>query len=238
MEIHIDLLPRVLFTVGGVAVTNTLLTSWIAALLVIVFAVLATRKMDAVPRGIQNVGEAVVEVLLTLCEQVAGSRARRFLPLVATLFLYILAANWMGVLPGVGSLPMLRSATSDLSITAGMALIVFLWVQWAGLRANPKAYFLKFVWPPGLNVLETISEFTRPLALALRLFGNMLAGYVLVEVMLQVASPGVPAVFMALELGVGLLQALIFAVLTLAFLLLATSHGHDEGRAEAEAAAH
>ncbi len=226
MEIHVPIQPQVLFTMGGLSITNTLLTSWIAVALLILLAFIITRNMRLVPSGIQNVGESIIEVLITLAEQTGGANARRFLPLVATLFLYIWVSNWIGVLPGVGSIPALRSANSDLSITAAMALVVFFWVQVAGLRAGPKAYFLKFVWP--VPILELLTEFTRPLSLALRLFGNILAGFILVEVMLQIVPIGVPAIFLAVELGVGLIQALIFAMLTLAFLSMASSHGHAE----------
>jgi F-type H+-transporting ATPase subunit a len=244
VEIHVPLLPEVLFSLGGLPVTNTLLTSWIVVISLVLFAILATRRMEMVPRGIQNLAETIIEVLLGLGEQVAGARARSFLPLVATLFLFILFSNWIGILPGVGTFQIgghavFRSANSDLSITAAMAIIVFFWVQISGMRADLKTYFTKFLWPPGIGQLEIISEFSRPLSLALRLFGNILAGFILVEVMLQIVPIGVPAIFLALELGVGLIQALIFAILTLAFLSLATSHGgHEEGHAEAEHSAH
>jgi F-type H+-transporting ATPase subunit a len=175
---------------------------------------------------LQNLGEAVIEILISLGEQAAGANARRFLPQFATLFIFIWIANWIGILPGVGSLPALRSPNSDLSITAAMAGIVFVWVQVAGLRAGVKPYFLKFVWP--IPILELLTEFTRPLSLALRLFGNILAGLILVEVMLQIVPIGVPAIFLSVELGVGLIQALIFSMLTLAFLSLASSHSHSE----------
>ena len=189
--------------------------------------------MHLVPSGLQNFAEVIVELLLNLGEQAAGPRSRQFLPLVGTLFLYIWFSNWIGILPGIGTFAphehaWLRTANSDLSITAAMAIIVFFWVQVTGFRASPKAYFMKFLWPPVIGQLEIISEFARPVSLALRLFGNILAGFILVEVMLQLAPIGVPAVFLGVELGVGLIQALIFAILTLAFLSLATAHGHAE----------
>jgi len=241
LEIHVPIQPVVIFTIFGLPVTNTLLTSWIVILLLVGFSLLATRRMQLVPKGIQNVAEALIEVLLGLAEQVAGSKARSFLPLVATLFLFILTANWFSVLPGVGTFavdgnPLLRNPNSDLSITAAMALIVFIWVQVVGLRSSVKAYFLKFVFP--IPLLEILTEISRPLSLALRLFGNLLAGYILVEVMLQIAPIVIPAIFIGLEVGVGLIQALIFAILTLAFLSLAGAHGHSEGHAEAEHSAH
>jgi len=231
VEIHVPIQPQPLFTIGGVVVTNTLLTSWIAVLAVLLFVFLVTRNMKLVPTGIQNFGEAIVELMLSMGEQAAGPASRRFLPLVLTLFLYIWFANWIGVFPGVGTIPIFRSPNSDLSITAAMAIIVFIWVQVTGLRTNVKAYFLKFIWP--IPILELLTEISRPLSLALRLFGNILAGFILVEVMLQIVPIVVPAVFLGVELGVGLIQALIFAILTLAFLSLATSHGGEHG-AEAE----
>ena len=226
MEIHVPIQPEVLFAIAGVVpVTNTLFTSWLVILILIGFALLSTRKMAAVPTGLQNVAESIVEVLLALGEQVAGPRARAFLPLVATLFLFILFSNWIGIFPGFGSIPALRSSNSDLSITAAMALTVFVWVQIVGLRASPLAYFVKFVWPGML--IEFVTELARPVSLAFRLWGNIIAGFILVEVMLQIAPVGVPAAFLALELGVGAIQALIFAVLALAFLSMATAHGAE-----------
>jgi F-type H+-transporting ATPase subunit a len=246
VNIHVPRVqPEVIFTLGGLAVTNTILLSWLTLLVLLIFGIVATRNMKLVPSGLQNVAEAIVELLLGLAEQVAGSRARSFLPLIATLFLYILFANWLGILPGVGSwtyhdritnadVPWLRSPNSDLSLTAGMAIIVFFAVQIVGMRANIGAYFKKFLWPPLIGQLEIISEFSRPLSLALRLFGNILAGFILVEIMLQLVPPVLPVVFLGLELGVGLIQALIFAILTLAFLSLASSHGSEEHGAHAE----
>lgn len=250
MEIHVPALqPDVLYRIDSLSIlgqpfqiTNTLLTSFISIALLVVLGLLATGRMQLIPGRVQGAAELIVEALIGLSEQAGGPAARRFLPIVGTLFLYILVANWLGVLPGVGSLQFvddhhhtitpLRSANSDLSITAAMALIVFLYVQYVGLRASPKEYFKKFLWPPGLNVLETIAELARPVSLALRLFGNILAGFILVEVFLQLAPPIAPAIALFFELFVGVIQALIFAILTIAFLSMATAHGHSEEHAE------
>jgi F-type H+-transporting ATPase subunit a len=233
LEIHVPIQPEVLFTIAGLPVTNTLFTSWIVVAVLIACAFVSTRRMQLVPRGLQNLAEGIVEVLLALGEQVAGPRARAFLPLVATLFLFILFSNWIGIFPGFGSTRLLRSPNSDLSITAAMALIVFFWVQAVGLRAGVKPYFVKFVWP-GMFI-EIITELARPVSLAFRLWGNIIAGFILVEVMLQLAPILVPAGFLALEFGVGAIQALIFAILTLAFLSMAVSHGEEShGAAEHE----
>jgi len=238
VEIHVPhVQPDVVFNLGPLSVTNTVLTSWAALLVLIIFGIMATRNLKMVPSGIQNVAEFIIEALLGIAEQVAGSRARSFLPLVATLFLYILFANWIGIFPGVGSWEyhetiMFRSPNSDLSLTAAMAIVVFFAVQITGIRSDVKTYFMKFLWPPLIGQLEIISEFSRPLSLALRLFGNILAGFFLVEIMSQLVPPVLPAIFLGLEVGVGLIQALIFAILTLAFLSLASSHGHSEEHPE------
>src|SRR5262249_9590320 len=158
-----------------------------------------------------------------------------FLPLVGSLFFFIMTANWMGILPFYaendwleGHIPPLRSADSDLNVTAAMAVLVFLWVQFQMIRTQGLFGWVKHLtWGPP-PVLELISEIARPVSLALRLFGNIFAGEVLLLVMSNLIPPGVPVLFMAFELFVGIVQALIFAILTLAFLSLATTSHGDE----------
>jgi len=227
---------------SGLPVTTTILAAWLAIAVVIVFSLLATRRMALIPSGLQNFAEMAIEGLLTPCEQFAGARGRSFLPLVGSLFFFILAANWMGILPfyaendwlehvpwTAGHGAPLRSANSDLNVTAAMAIIVFVWVQFNMIRTNGLFGWLKHltIGPP--PVLELISEIARPVSLALRLFGNIFAGEVLLLVMSNLIPAGVPFLFMAFELFVGIVQALIFAILTLAFLSMATTgHGGEE----------
>lgn len=233
MQIHVELAAPTLFWLFGLPVSNTILTAWLATLALAILAIAATRKMAIVPGGLQNLVEIIVEQFLAIGEQTADARrARRFLPLAATAFLFILTANWMGILPlfGEGELfiqrdgqqiNVLRSANSDLNVTLAMALIVFFVVEITGFRSGGLAYAKEFIWP-GL-LIEVISHLARPVALALRLFGNVSAG----EILLIVASAVpiiVPAVAMGFELFVGIVQALIFALLTLAFLSMSTAH--------------
>ncbi|HLH21458.1 MAG TPA: F0F1 ATP synthase subunit A [Chloroflexota bacterium] len=227
---------------SGLPVTNTILASWLAIIVVIAISLLATRRMALIPGGLQNFAEMAIEALLTPCEQFAGARGRSFLPLVGALFFFIMTANWMGILPFYAENdwlhevpwtashgPPLRSANSDLNATAAMAAIVFIWVQFMMIRTNGLFGWIKHLtWGPP-PVLELISEIARPVSLALRLFGNIFAGEVLLLVMSSLIPPGVPFLFMAFELFVGVVQALIFAILTLAFLSLATTaHGGEE----------
>jgi F-type H+-transporting ATPase subunit a len=171
------------------------------------------------------------------------------LPIAATAFLFILTANWMGILPlfGEGELyvqrggeqtNVLRSANSDLNVTAAMALIVFVVVEFIGFRSGGLAYAKEFIWP-GL-LIEVISHLARPVALALRLFGNILAGEILLIVMGSLVPILVPAFFLGFEMFVGIVQALIFALLTLAFLSMSTAHeaAHQLAEEAGEGATH
>lgn len=233
MQVHVELAAPTLFWLFGLPVSNTIFTAWLATLALAVFALAATRNMQMVPGRLQNLAEIVVEQFLAIGEQTADARrARRFLPLAATAFLFILTANWMGILPlfgegelfiqrGEQTINVLRSANSDANVTLAMALIVFFVVEFVGFRSGGLAYAKEFVWP-GL-LIEVISHLARPVALALRLFGNVTAG----EVLLAVAGAVpiiIPAVAMGFELFVGIVQALIFALLTLAFLSMSTAH--------------
>ncbi len=227
---HISVEATVLFSIGPLPVTNTILSAWITMAVLAGLSAAATRNMKLVPRGLQNLMEYVVEVLLGVCESTAGRKGRQFLPVVATAFLFILASNWMGLLPGYGDTPWLRSANSDLNITASMAIIVFFLVQgWAIKTQGILRYLKEFLVP---NPLHILTELSRPLSLAFRLFGNIFAGEVLLITMAGLIPLAVPVAFFGLELFVGIVQALIFSMLTLVFLTIATLHHGGEEHQE------
>jgi F-type H+-transporting ATPase subunit a len=247
LEFH-GIAPAVIFEIAGLPVTNTILAAWLAIIVLILLVRAATANMTVVPSRLQGVFELVVEQFLAIGTQTADAgRARRFLPLAATLFLFILTANWMGILPlygegefflreGQEKLSLLRSANSDLSITLAMSLLVFFYSEYAGFKAGGLAYAKEFIWPGML--IEIISHLARPVALSLRLFGNILAGEILLLVMGNLVPILVPSLVMVFELFVGVVQALIFALLTLAFLSMATTHGAHDAHAEGAAAHH
>jgi len=229
---HVHIEATVLFHIGPLPVTNTIFSAWITMAVLVVASYLGTRKMKLIPSGFQNVVECIVELLLGICETTAGRRGRQFFPIVATAFLFILSANWMGLLPGYGDTPWLRSANSDLNITASMALIVFFLAQgWAIKVQGPIRYLKEFVVP---NPLHLLSELSRPVSLAFRLFGNIFAGEVLLVVMAGLIPFVVPAIFFGLEVFVGIVQALIFSMLTLVFLTIATAHHGGESHKSGE----
>jgi F-type H+-transporting ATPase subunit a len=187
--------------------------------------------MKEIPSGAQNFWEMIVELWSGVAEQTMGPRrGRRFMPLVATAFLFILFSNWFGTLP-IGYLfvrnplgeevPIFRSADSDLNVTAAMAITMIALAEFFELKSLGLLGYIKGLFLP--NPMRWLEIFTRPLSLAFRLFGNIFAGEVLLATMLTVA-PFVLFIFIGIELFVGVIQALIFSMLSLVFLSIATVH--------------
>ncbi|MBV9171216.1 MAG: F0F1 ATP synthase subunit A, partial [Chloroflexi bacterium] len=179
--------PDVLFYLFGqhwAPVTNTILTAWVVIAILVIFAALSTRTMRLMPRGVQNFWELIIELWVGITTQTMGPRrARRFMPLIATAFLFILFSNWFGTLP-IGYLdvrnaegemvPLFRSSNSDLNVTAAMAIMMIALAEFFELRSLGLFGYIKGLVLP--NPLRWMEIFTRPLSLAFRLFGNIFAG--------------------------------------------------------------
>jgi F-type H+-transporting ATPase subunit a len=224
------------FHIGPLAISDTVFSAWISMAVLVIFSLLVTRNMKMVPSGLQNAGEMIIEAWLGILESTAGKPGRRFLPIVATAFLFILFSNLLGTTPFYGNVVGFRSAMSDLNLTAAMAVAVFFIAQALSIQSNGVGGYLKHLVIP--NPLEILTELSRPLSLSLRLFGNIFAGGVLVHTMLGLA-PFITFAFLGLEIFVGVIQSLIFSMLTLVFLSIAIAHEQGEhGEAEAEAASH
>lgn len=232
------LAPEVVLQVGFLPITNTLVSTWTAMLILLVLAFAATRNMKMVPRGLQNFMELIVETWLSLSTQAMGRRGRQLMPLIATAFMFILTANWVGTLPlkniDLNHVHLFRSANSDLNLTAAMAVMIILVAEVLEMKSLGLGYLKSLLLPNPLRWLEII---TRPLSLSFRLFGNMFAGEQLVSTMLATAPFAVFA-FLGLEVFVGFIQALIFSMLTLVFLTMATAHERDHGHGDEHAADH
>ena len=240
--------------VTQVAITNTLLSAWVACAVIILFFVLGARKRAMVPGRFQAVVESIFEGVLSFGANVLGrDMARKTFPVVATIFFFVLFNAWIALFlvplyqaVGFGSgglwdfqikAHLIRPAGTDLNMPLALALISFVFVEYWGLRVLGFGYFKKFFAfgnllrgrPSGLidifvGILEFISELVRIVSFTFRLFGNMTAGEILV-VMITFLVPFVANVFVfGLELLVGLIQAVIFAGLTLVFLSLAVHH--------------
>ena len=246
----------------GLPITNSMIVTWIAAIGLIVFAQLATRKLAQVPGGAQNLLEWLIESVYGLLESVIGPHlTKKTFWFFGTIFIFILAANWISLIPGVGTIgwgrqtdhgfvieqPLFRGANADLNLTLAMALIFFaLWVVWAlqevGVRGVVKELFgakgetTGFMKPVmaviflAAGLLEIVSILFRPVSLSFRLYGNVFAGENMLETMARMV-PGLgwllPIPFYFMELLVGLVQALVFMLLTAVFTLLICQH-HEE----------
>lgn len=243
--LQISLRAEEIFRIGSFPVTNAVLLSALVLIILTVFALAMRRKLAFVPGGIQNVFEMVLEGALGLMESVLGSRkkAEQYLPIVFTVFLFVLCSNWLGLFPGVSSIvvrqasgetvPLLRSPASDLNFTLALALIVVTFVNAFGIAAvgikSRLSVFFNFKGPIEffIGILELISEFAKIISFSFRLFGNVFAGEVLLAIMSYLVPYLVPLPFMFLEIFVGFIQAFIFGMLTLVFVAMAVSHGED-----------
>src|SRR5262245_6084814 len=241
--------------VFGFPITNSMLVSWIAALVLIAFAQLATRKMEQVPSGAQNFLEWLIERLYGFLEGILGPHlVRRTFWFFATVFIFVLGANWIGLVPGAGVVgwghatahgfrvdqSVFRGANADVNMTMAMALIFFAcWIFWA-VRENGPLGFVKELFAPkgessgllkivlsvvffAVGCLEIVSILFRPVSLSFRLYGNTFAGENMLDTMAHLV-PGLgwllPVPFYFLELLVGVIQALVFMLLTAVFTLL------------------
>jgi F-type H+-transporting ATPase subunit a len=204
--------------------------SLVVAAILVGFALVARSKAAAVPRGFQNFAEQVVESLNYFTVSIIGHGGERYTPLVGTVFLYILLSNLIGIIPG------LHSPTANLSTTLALGVIVFLYVQYEGIRTNgPVAYIKHFMGPmpalaPLMFPVELISELVKPFTLAVRLFGNIFGEDVLAGLGLELLHvPGLPLHFPVLFLSVitAVVQALVFSMLTCIYLSLMAHHDHE-----------
>lgn len=282
-EHHSSGLPAAapLIKLGSLRVPNSMIMTWLVAILIIVFAQFATRKIQAVPSGAQNFWEFLVEGLYGFLEGIIGSHlVKKTFWFFATIFIFILFTNWAGLLPGVGTVgwgehaegstlglsnfehvsrPLLRGVNADLNMTSAMAIVFFaLWFVWA-LQSNGVGGFLKHIFGYSgdatgfmrigliavflaVGVLEVISIAFRPVSLSFRLYGNIFAGENLLEAMAIMGGKWfgwlVPLPFYFMELIVGLVQALVFMLLTAIFTSLMCSHGDDHAHEGEEKAHH
>lgn len=236
-----------IFHIGSFPVTNSLLLSTLVLVVLAVAALAAKRRFSLIPGKIQNLLELGVEQLLDLITNIIGDRdaAERYLPLIATIFFFILFANWFGLLPGIGSfvitthgerIPVLRSPSADLNFTLALALITVVVVNIIGaIAVGFKSHASKFFNFSGpiqffVGILEIISELAKIVSFSFRLFGNVFAGEVLLTIIAFLIPYLVPLPFLFLEVFVGFIQAFIFTMLTIVFVGLVTAeheaHAH------------
>ncbi len=249
-SLHISIAAEPVFHFLGIPITNSIATSWVITALTLVFFALATRKllMKGKLTRVQMFVEFLIEGLYGIVESIAGStKARLFFPLVMTFFIFIVPSNWSGLLPGAGSvgfngmlhgkevfIPILRGPTADINTTLALGLIAMIMVQVYGFKFQGLHYLKKFFdFSNPINafvgILELVSDLSKVISFTFRLFGNIFAGEVLISVMTFLVPVVAPMPFYALELFVGVIQGLVFLMLSTVFMNMATlGHGGDE----------
>lgn len=231
---------------------SVLTTAIISGIIIVIAFVVnkKTKETTNAPKGFQNLFEYILEAVLNLVDSVTGDRGqtKKFFPFVATIFIFVIISNWIGLIPalipagnvGVNQIhhgeevlvPFIRSASADLNTTLALALVAVIVVQFMGITAlGFKKYGGKFLISPlkkpyligtFVGILEIISEFAKIVSFSFRLFGNVFAGEVLLIVILMLVPYFLPLPFLFLEIFVGFIQALVFAMLTLVFMKMAT----------------
>ena len=242
---HISLAAEPLFDIFGFTVTNSLLVSFVVTILLIIIAFSISNNISKKTSRFRAIVEDFFTFMLDLADSVGGKGARDFVPLVLTFFFFILLSNWLGLLPGFGSIflekvvhgehekiPLLRGATADLNTTLALALVSVFAIQYYGVSRLKLPYFKRFFNFSNpvdffTGILELISEFAKIISFSFRLFGNVFAGEVLLAVVMSLVPVIAPLPFFGLEVFVGFIQAFVFAMLTLVFIQLATA-GHGE----------
>ena len=202
---------------GVLDVTGEVLVMWAMIALVAVVSLLVTRNLKERPGRLQNLLEAGVEYLDHFFTDILGKKhARRYLYFLGSLFLFILMANYSGLIPGVGATPYFKAPTSSLSVTAGLGLLTFVFLQAAGFRAGARHYIRHFLTP--IFPLLLMDELIKPVSLALRLFGNIFGEETVIENLYKLAPIGAPVVMMALSLLFCAIQAMVYTMLTASYL--------------------
>ena len=231
MNHEIILTPEVLGYVFNFPITNTLLVSWIVVAILGIVAIITSRKIKKIPNGLQNFFEMIIDTGYQTVEDLAGSsKAKVFFPICFTFFLFIITSNWLGLLPGFGTIlfhhmPLLRSTNSDLNMTLGLALLsAFLThafaLRYLGLLSYLKKWFTLNPIFLFVGLLELVGEVTKIVSLSFRLFGNIFAGEVVLSTVSSIFAFIIPLPFYFLEIIVGFVQAAVFMMLTLVFMVL------------------
>lgn len=206
-----------LFTLFGFEVTSVITTMWFLMLLLAVIAFCTTRKLERIPTRRLQVGmEIAFEKLLAFLGDIMGSKtlARRYFPILGSFFILILLSNYSGLLPGAGHIPGLQAPTSTWSVTAAFAIVVFFATHYYGFRVHGWRYLRHFIEPiPVLLPLNIVGEFTRPLSLSLRLFGNIYGEEMVIVGLFSLLPLFLPLPMQLLSLLFGFIQALVFTLL-------------------------
>lgn len=242
LSVHLN--PYIVGHIGDTPITATLITVWLVMLILISGAMLIKRRLVMIPGKLQNIAELIVGGAYNYVRDVLEDKkvTDTYFPVIATIFIFILGINWIGLIPGVGAIgfynehhhliPFLYPGSTDLNVTIGLAIVAFFTIELAGVLAigvwKYAGKFINFHSPMGfvLGLIELISELARLISFSFRLFGNIFAGKTLLLVAIFFVPYILPVPIYAYELFVGLIQAAVFAILTLFFIKLAIEEPH------------
>lgn len=203
-------------TLNSIGISNGMITSAVITVVLVGISIFAGRRLQTIPSGLQNFLEWAIESLFNFFAGIMGSKTcRQYFPLIATLFIYILIANYSGLLPGSGHVNGLDAPTGSINCTAAMAIIVFFATQIIGIKEHHGVSYFKHLLQPFafLLPLMIIEEIVRPVSLTLRLYGNIFGEHTVTASFFDLVPIGLPVVMQALSVLMGLVQALVFSLL-------------------------
>jgi len=229
------------FRLGFFQVTNTILDTILVDGIIITASIYIKRHMQLIPGLFQNLMEMLIDTFYNLAESIAEERAAKIFPYFMSFFIFIIVANWSGLIPGFSTIgfyegkkltPLFRSATSDLNVTFALALVSlvathFLSIKTVGIKDYLSRYFSLNPINLYVGILEIIGEITKVISLSFRLFGNIFAGEVVLGTVATLFAFVFPLPFLLLEFVIGFVQALVFSMLTMAFMAILTTSHHE-----------
>lgn len=229
---------------GFFNVTNAFLDTLLVDAFLIGLAIAINKKMALIPGFLQNISEMIIQTFYELTESVAGKNASKIFPYFMSFFIFILIANWSGLIPGFTSIgfyenhkliPFFRSATSDFNVTLALALISavathLISITTIGIKDYLKRYVSLNPIYMFVGLLEIVSEITKIVSLSFRLFGNIFAGEIVLATVSTIFAFLFPLPFLMLEVIVGLIQALVFGMLTMAFMAILSTPHHENAK--------
>jgi F-type H+-transporting ATPase subunit a len=209
-------------------IPDYIVMSLIVAAVLILFFGLASRRLNILPSKLQSILELIIKAFENILVEIIGEQGKKYLPLIATIGLFILVCNLLGLVPGF------MSPTSKLNVTVGCALVVFFYYHWQGIRSQGLFKYLKhFMGPipiiaPLLLPIEIISHFSRPVSLSIRLFGNIFAEELLIVVIASIIPFLLPLPFMAIAIFTATIQAFVFVLLACIYIGGAVAHEEEQ----------
>jgi F-type H+-transporting ATPase subunit a len=238
-----ELAPATIFQLGPFPVTNSLLNTFIVDALLIGAAYAISKNLSLIPGKFQNLMEMLMDTIYNLTESVAEDRAKKIFPFFMTFFLFILIANWTGLLPVIKSLEffnghehvhLFRAASTDLNVTLALALVSIvathsMSISTLGIKEYISRYLSFNPFNLFIGLLELFSEFAKIVSFSFRLFGNIFVGEVMLGQLTTAFAFVLPVPLILYELGVGVIQAVIFGMLTMAFMAILTTPHNAEG---------